>query len=187
LPVVAAVGVAGAAVGFGGRGLGVVAVVAGVAVLRHARRTAAGDGIDVAIVADLLSAALGAGATTSAAVHAAATAVEPGAARALRALASDLRAGDDPDAVWARAVAAAPDLADVARTCTRAAASGAAVADELHDLAARERSSRKARARWRLQRRAVWMVLPTGLCFLPAFVLVGVVPLVVSAVPASAR
>jgi hypothetical protein len=59
----------------------------------------------------------------------------------------------------------------------RAAESGAAGAREIHRVSARLRSQRRAELSNRAQRAATWVVLPLGLCFLPAFVLVGVVPL----------
>jgi tight adherence protein B len=35
-----------------------------------------------------------------------------------------------------------------------------------------------------VRRASVWLVVPLGLCFLPAFVLLAVVPLVIGLVPA---
>jgi len=78
-----------------------------------------------------------------------------------------------------------PEFAAVGRLCSRAAVTGAAVAAELHRVAAAQRTALDTSRRRRLQRASVWLVLPLGLCFLPAFVLVGVVPLVVGAMPAA--
>ena len=47
------------------------------------------------------------------------------------------------------------------------------------DLAARERQARVAGAEAAIKRAGVMAVLPLALCYLPAFVLVGVVPIVV--------
>jgi len=44
------------------------------------------------------------------------------------------------------------------------------------------RADGQVRRRRRLERAGVWLVLPLGLCFLPAFALVAVVPVVLSTV-----
>jgi pilus assembly protein TadC len=50
-------------------------------------------------------------------------------------------------------------------------------------LASRLRSRRRAAAEHRVRQAAVWLVVPLGLCFLPAFVLVAVVPIVIGLFP----
>ena len=60
----------------------------------------------------------------------------------------------------------------------RAADSGAALAAACARCAADLREGREARAEAAAHRAAVWVVLPLGFCFLPAFVLIGVVPIV---------
>lgn len=60
----------------------------------------------------------------------------------------------------------------------RAADSGAALAAACARCAADLREGREARAEAAAQQAGVWVVLPLGFCFLPAFVLVGVVPIV---------
>lgn len=101
--------------------------------------------------------------------------------------AAALGRGVDPTATWTQVGVEVPELVAVARLCARAAVSGASIADELHRMAAAHRAALDASRRRRLQRASVWLVLPLGLCFLPAFVLVGVVPLVVGALPGGLR
>jgi hypothetical protein len=45
------------------------------------------------------------------------------------------------------------------------------------------RAQRRAAAQHRVRQASVWLVVPLGLCFLPAFILVAVVPLVVGLLP----
>jgi Flp pilus assembly protein TadB len=167
--------------------IAVVAVVLVVTARRRILRRTRIDDADVALPLDLLGGALACGCMPAAAAMAAASAAPPVAAEALRAAATRLFLGEDPGAVWALVAVTVPALADGARACARAAATGAAVADELHRLAAAARSRAQIDRRRRLQRAAVWLVLPLGFCFLPAFVLVGVVPVVVGAVPSVLR
>ena len=166
-----------------------LAVAAGLVVVARSRvlRRTRIDDADVALPLDLMGGALACGCMPASAAMAAASAAPPAAAVALRAAATRLSLGEDPGAVWAQVAVTVPALAEAARACARAAATGAAVADELHRVAAAARTRAHLDRRRRLQRAAVWLVLPLGLCFLPAFVLVGVVPVVVGAVPSVLR
>jgi pilus assembly protein TadC len=60
----------------------------------------------------------------------------------------------------------------------RAGESGAAVAPGLRSLAADGRAESRAATEAAVRRAGVWILAPLGLCFLPAFVCLGVVPLV---------
>lgn len=130
--------------------------------------------VDVPLVADLLAACLSAGATVSASLRAAGTASFEAAALC-RPVAERLEAGSSPRDAWAE-WAQRPDLAAIARACVRAADTGAATTQELRRAGDRARARRRAELAQRAQRAAVWAVLPLGICFLPAFVLVGIVP-----------
>lgn len=57
-------------------------------------------------------------------------------------------------------------------------ATGAPTAHLLHSAAARARSQQRERAEERAAALGVKMVLPLGLCFLPAFIVLGVIPVV---------
>jgi hypothetical protein len=161
----------------------VVTVAAGGLVLARVRRQKAAAPSDCCLAVDLLAGCLGAGATVPDALAAAASAAPPDAAAALASVEAALRAGRAPAAAWSALGRDTGVLADVARACARSAATGAGIAAELRRAAERDRDQRRAQRQQRLQRASVWLVLPLGLCFLPAFVLVGVVPLVLAAAP----
>jgi len=171
-------GIAGL-VGFGvplGIGIGGVAAV-GIVMTGKARAPDVAIAEDVAVVTELLAGCLAAGLAMADALDAAAIAGDSVSATACHATAAALRRGDPPGDAW-RDWHRDPWLAPIARAAQRSSQTGAAVADELHRAAARLRTRRRARLQQRVQRAAVWVVVPLGLCFLPAFVLVAVVPLV---------
>jgi len=132
---------------------------------------------DVAVVTELLAGCLAAGLLMTEALDAAAVAGDDATAAACHATAAALRRGEPADEAWWR-WRADPWLAPIGRTAQRSTQTGAAAADELHRAAARLRAKRRARLQEKVQRASVWVVVPLGLCFLPAFVLVAVVPLV---------
>jgi len=144
------------------------------AVVVGRRRPAPAPPLDVPLVGDLVAACLAAGAAVPDALRAAAE-VSSGAADACLPVAERLAAGAPPAEAWADWLART-ELAPIARACVRAADSGAATAQELRRAGDRVRDQRRAEITHRAHRAAVWAVLPLGLCFLPAFVLVGIVP-----------
>jgi len=73
-----------------------------------------------------------------------------------------------------------PELAPVATAMVRVWDSGAAIADSLHRVAADLRAARRAHLLTRARVVGVRAVLPLGLCFLPGFLLIGVLPVVAS-------
>jgi tight adherence protein B len=103
---------------------------------------------------ELLAAVLGSGAPAQAALS-----------ELLRAL--------DPEPAAALIRVAEPALALSAR-------SGLPPAELLRAAAVRERSRQNAAARVAIRRLEVLLVLPAGLCLLPAFVLLGVAPVVIA-------
>ena len=158
----------------------VAAVAAGARLLRRAKPTAPSE---LALTLDVLGGCLAAGASMPSALRAARTVSTDRVSTVFDVVAVALQGGQDPDTTWARVGAEVPELAAVGRLCARAASTGAPVAAELHRMAASHRTAINARRHRQLQRASVWLVLPLGSCFLPAFVLVGVVPLVVGALP----
>lgn len=70
-----------------------------------------------------------------------------------------------------------PSVADVARVLSRAHVTGAPVAARLHRLATSMRRQRRDELTRRVRSLSVRAVVPLGVCFLPAFVLLAVVPL----------
>jgi len=163
-----------------GGGPGVVLAVfaaGGCAALKPAPRPAPVDPDEAAVVIDLIAGCLDAGVGLCDALGAAAHAAERGLGDRCRVAAAALRSGAPAVEVW-HPWLADPCLAPLARVAIRTSASGAATAAELRRASSRIRSLRRAQAQDRVRRAAVWLVAPLGLCFLPAFVLVAVVPLV---------
>lgn len=79
------------------------------------------------------------------------------------------------DVVWSDAP---PAVAHVGRVLAVGAAAGAAPGPQLRAEAARWRRERRAHARQAAAALGVRLTLPLGVCFLPAFVLLGLVPVV---------
>lgn len=132
---------------------------------------------DLPHVVDLLAACLAGGQAPGAAVGHVAASLGGPVAEELALIEARVRLGVDPVSVW-RAVGRQPELGPLGRAVARALDSGSSVADAMVRLA--EDLRRDARARVEAQARTVGVkaALPLGACMLPAFVLVGVVPLV---------
>jgi Flp pilus assembly protein TadB len=132
------------------------------------------------LAADLLSAAIAAGTPPHRAAHLVGAAVG-GPLGALLVMGADRAVlGGDPTTAWfelARRAVTAP----LARTLVTSAERGTAPAEALGRVAADARDT----ARWSAESRARALgaraAAPLGLCFLPAFLLVGVVPVVAAA------
>lgn len=133
---------------------------------------------DLPLAVDLMLVCLLAGRPISAAVAVVAEAVGGPLGHDLRRIAVRIELGADPRTVWADTGADAA-LAPLGRTVVRALDTGAPVAESLGFLAADLRSERRAAADEAARRVAVRSAGPLGLCFLPAFVLVGIVPTVI--------
>ena len=73
-----------------------------------------------------------------------------------------------------------PETGRLADAVSRTVDSGAAVARALERLADALRTTGSARVESAAQRLGVLLVLPLGLCFLPAFVFAGIVPVIVA-------
>jgi len=127
---------------------------------------------------DLLAACLWAGAPLEQALTVVSQAFEgTPAGRLLDATARLTALGAPPELAWADALAD-PAFAVVARAVIRAHHSGASLSDVLSRAADERRRGLRSDAEAAAARASVRAVLPLGLCFLPAFVLVGVVPVV---------
>ena len=126
----------------------------------------------------LLASCLAAGAAVGPALQVVADALPGPLGDELRRLHHRLELGVDPRVVW-RELGTHPQLGALGRTLGRAHESGASVAAGIEALAGELR----ARARSEVEERArsvdVRAAAPLGACFLPAFLLLGVVPLVV--------
>jgi Flp pilus assembly protein TadB len=145
--------------------------------LRRARQPPRADPMTTAAAWDLLAACLRSGLPVPTAVMAVAGELPAEAAHALRASADLLALGADPDTAWASATRC-PDTAALARGARRAARSGTALADLVADLAVAIRANAADAAEATAQRAGVLITAPLGLCFLPAFVCLGIVPVI---------
>ncbi|MCT2589914.1 type II secretion system F family protein [Streptomyces sp. N2-109] len=96
--------------------------------------------------------------------------------RLLRA-ATELGLGGEPGAVWGR-FGALPGHEGLARCLERAGSTGVPAVEPVSRLAAECRARRARTAAGRARRAAVLVTGPLGLCFLPAFLAVGVAPVV---------
>ncbi|MGQ0841579.1 type II secretion system F family protein [Actinokineospora sp.] len=157
----------------------VAALAAWWAVTRSLRpRPSSGDDLALAATWDLLAACLRAGLPVPAAIRAVATDLPERPAIALRDTADLLALGGDPVQAWSGALDC-PETAALARGARRTARSGAALAGVARSLAAAVRERAEDAAEARAQRAAVLISGPLGLCFLPAFVCLGVLPVVI--------
>lgn len=156
--------------------LGVLAWVAGVAscrrILARCRRADAGGGdTDAALACDLIASALACGASIPRALDALADAC---AQEPLAWTASSLRLG----ATWEQAWEEAPAWADPLRDALEASwTAGTAPEGMLARCASWERRARLVDAKTRAEELSVRLVGPLGAFFLPAFLLLGIAPL----------
>ncbi|MEZ0362879.1 type II secretion system F family protein [Mycobacterium sp. pUA109] len=149
---------------------------------RPQRPHAAADPLALASSLDLLAVCLAAGMAVSAAAAATAPAAPPRLARVLQRAAALLAVGADPGVAWSTppgtAEADDPHTEALLGLARRSARSGAALADGVADLAAQCRHDASQSAVAAAERAGVLIAGPLGLCFLPAFVCVGIVPTV---------
>lgn len=144
---------------------------------RQGRDAGAAPRVEVAVVLDLVGAALSSGAGIPRALEATGRALGGPDGRALSAVAAALLLG----APWETAWAAAPSrFAPLAGALLPAWSHGSAPRDALRVAGLQISQDVAARARTEAARLGVRLVLPLGLCFLPAFVLIGLVPVLVS-------
>ncbi len=186
LPVAAAVVAAVGAVALIG-GVGGVAAAIGCLVLvprlsrrlesRAGRRRREDLARQAPDVAELFAATLASGATPAAALAAMTAAIDEPMRSTLRPVLAALELGADPAQAW-RGID--PSLRPVAQAVVRSAQSGAPLAQLLARLTDDMRRDRQQAVELAARAAGVRAVAPLGACFLPAFVLVGVVPVVVS-------
>ncbi len=92
--------------------------------------------------------------------------------------AAEVRLGGEPEAAWHR-LASLPGALPLARLLERADTSGLPLATPVGRLAAEARTEWTRAATARARKAAVLISAPVGLCFLPAFIAVGVLPVVI--------
>jgi Flp pilus assembly protein TadB len=184
LAVAAALAVAGVIGRWWAIPIGVLAGLGTQRILRHGqpadaradRRRAVAD---LPLCADLLAAALRAGAPVDRAAEAVADALGGPLGDRLGRTARSLRLGAGPAEAWAH-LAEVPGANRLVAAAVRSSTSGGALAGALNRLSDDLRSDRSMAAEAAARRAGVLIVLPLGLCFLPAFLLAGLVPVVVA-------
>lgn len=133
---------------------------------------------DLPALVHLLATALESGCDVGEAVQLVCDVLPGPGADGLAAVPARLALGVDPAHAW-RPILDDPVLAPLGRAIVRAHRSGSSVTDEVARLA----DELGHRARLRVEERArtvgVKAAVPLGLCLLPSFVLIGIVPLVV--------
>ncbi|MFD3699470.1 type II secretion system F family protein [Streptomyces sp. NPDC058646] len=128
--------------------------------------------------ADLLAACLAAGAGPVEAAEVVGESLGGPVGERLALAGAQLRLGGEPGAAWGR-LAEIPGAGVLAECLERAARTGAPAAEPVSRLATALRADRARQAGARAQRAAVLVTAPVGLCFLPAFLAIGVAPVVI--------
>jgi len=156
-----------------------VGVLAGRLEPRGARRRREEVRRDLPHVVTLLAAALRSGQGPAEAIELVARAL-PGAASArLSTVAARLRLGGDAAAIWAR-LAEDPELGPLGRALGRSHRTGAPVVAAVEGLADELGAQARAEVEDRARAVGVRAAVPLGVCLLPSFLLLGIVPLAVS-------
>jgi Flp pilus assembly protein TadB len=134
---------------------------------------------DLPYVVALLATTLRAGAAPGDATAQVCAALPGPAADRLAGVAARLSLGLDPVQVWS-SLGQDPQLAGLGRTLARAHATGAPVVGAVERLADELARAERAETEERARAVGVRAAVPLGLCLLPAFVLIGIVPLAVA-------
>lgn len=172
--------------GWGGLVLGVVAAVLVHRLVDGAepaarRREREAVRRDLPVLVLLFATALRGGAGAGFAARQVCAALPGPAAVRLGVAGDQLALGVDPERVWA-AFEADPELAPLGRALARAERTGAPVAVVLARLADELATAGRADVEDRARAVGVRAAVPLGVCLLPAFLLLGIVPLVASLV-----
>jgi pilus assembly protein TadC len=140
------------------------------------------EAAELPLAADLLAVTLRGGAPVDHATAAVAEALPGPLGDQLARVARALRLGGTPAEAWAHldTGGGGTGAARLVRAAVRSAEHGSALAGALGRLADDLRADRTIAVEAAARRAAVLIVLPLGLCFLPAFILAGLVPVIVA-------
>ncbi|MFD8808901.1 type II secretion system F family protein [Streptomyces sp. NPDC059597] len=130
------------------------------------------------LAAELLAACVVAGAEPVVAAQAVGDALRGPVGDALARGAAEVRLGGEPAGAWRR-LTALPGAGPLARLLERASESGLPAAAPAARIASDARAESARAATTRARRAAVLISAPVGLCFLPAFIAIGVLPVVI--------
>jgi pilus assembly protein TadC len=144
-----------------------------------AQKPSGPDPLAVASSLDALAVCLSAGMAVSNAATATARSAPPRLAQILRRAADLLALGADPAVAWcAVSDPVDPQIDALLRLARRSSSSGVALADAVSGLATQCRQDATHAAAATAERAGVLIAGPLGLCFLPAFVCLGIVPVI---------
>lgn len=144
------------------------------------RNRTAPDPFAAASTFDVLAVCLSAGMAVPVAAAATAPFAPPSLRSILQHAADLLRLGADPEAAWENPGEHADEGCEaLVRLARRSASSGSALAAGVAELAEQSRQQVAHTAEAAAERAGVLIAGPLGLCFLPAFICLGIVPVVV--------
>jgi pilus assembly protein TadC len=138
---------------------------------------------DTAMMLELVAAMLGAGAGIGRALELVAASAAPQYRESLRPVVSALAIGADWETAWRSSAVRLPQILELRDALGFAAVTGAPSSMILYAQAARLRRERFRAAEKRAASLGVKLVVPLGLCSLPAFICLGVVPVLLALVP----
>ncbi|WP_433399721.1 type II secretion system F family protein [Streptomyces sp. CA-146814] len=130
------------------------------------------------LAADLLAACVAVGAGPREAAEAVGESIGGPVGDRLARAAAEIRLGGEPAEAWGR-LGEIPGAGPLARCLHRAGSTGAPAAEPVSRLADAMRAEQAGAAVARAQRAGVLITAPVGLCFLPAFLAVGVAPVII--------
>jgi pilus assembly protein TadC len=141
---------------------------------------------DTALMLELVAAMLDAGSGIGRALELVAAAASPEYSRSLRPVVGAMAIGADWETAWRSSTARSPEILALRDALGFAALTGAPSSAILYAQAARMRRERFRSAEKRAASLSVKLVIPLGLCSLPAFICLGVVPVLLALVPSGA-
>jgi hypothetical protein len=138
---------------------------------------------DTAMMLELVAAMLDAGSGIGRSLELVAATASPEYRRSLRPVVSALAIGADWETAWRSSEVRLPGILELRDALGFAAVTGAPSSAILYAQAARIRRERFRAAEKRAASLGVKLVIPLGLCSLPAFICLGVVPVLLALVP----
>lgn len=138
---------------------------------------------DTAMMLELVAAMLDAGASIGRSLELVAAPASPRYRAALRPVVAALAIGADWETAWRSSAVRLPEVLELRDALGFAALTGAPSSAILYAQAARLRRERFRAAEKRAASLGVKLVVPLGLCSLPAFICLGVVPVLLALVP----
>ncbi|QHK20374.1 type II secretion system F family protein [Pseudarthrobacter psychrotolerans] len=138
---------------------------------------------DTAMMLELVAAMLDAGSGIGRSLELVAASASTDYGKALRPVVSALAIGADWETAWRNSEVRLPEILELRDALGFAALTGAPSSAILYAQAARLRRERFRAAEKRAASLGVKLVIPLGLCSLPAFICLGVVPVLLALVP----